>query len=67
MEKRLEEMSQIMEEKNREISEITQTLQEEAEREDGIDYDNIEKEGKGLFIAIIIVVILIILTVLFFL
>ena len=53
--------------KNREISEITQTLQEEAEREDGIDYDNIEKEGKGLFIAIIIVVILIILTVLFFL
>jgi len=53
--------------KNREISEITQTLKEEAEREDGIDYDKIEKDGKGLLIAIIIVVILIILTILFFL
>ena len=47
--------------------EIDQTMKEVAIKEDGIDYDKIDKDGKGLLIAIIIVVVLIILTVLFFL
>ena len=47
--------------------ELEADIKEEAIKEDGINYDNIEKDGKGLLIAIIVVVILIILTVLFFL
>ena len=47
--------------------EIEQTMKEVASKDDGIDYDEIDKDGKGLLIAIIIVVVLIILTVLFFL
>lgn len=53
--------------KNREISEISQSIKEQAMSEDGIDYDDIDKDGRGLLIAIIIVVVLIILTILFFL
>ena len=47
--------------------EIDEIIKEEAIKEDGIDYDNIKKEGNGLLIAIIIVVILILGTVGFFL
>lgn len=46
--------------------EINNIVKEEAMKEDGIDYDEIDKDGRGLLIAIIVVVILILLTILFF-